>query len=63
MQAFRFLFFFFVRGHQLGGHAPRRLAETVETGDKNHDDFHFMQMSLVIIMRLIFGDGRMTHVS
>ena len=63
MQALRFPFF-------LCAWAPIRrpcsqafLAETVETGYKNHDDFHFMQMSLVMIMRLIFGDGRMTHVS
>ena len=59
MRAFLFLFFF------LCAWAPIRrpcsqafLAETVETGDKNHDDFHFMQMSLVMIMRLIFGDDR-----
>ena len=32
------------------------LAETVETGDKNRDDFHCMQMSFVMSMRLIFGD-------
>ena len=32
------------------------LAETVETGDKNHHDFHCMQMSLVMSMRFIFGD-------
>ena len=24
--------------------------------DKNHDDFYFMQMSLVMSMRFIFGD-------
>ena len=32
------------------------LAETVETGDKNRDDFYCMQMSLVMSMRFIFGD-------
>ena len=32
------------------------LAETVETGDKNRDDFHCMQMSLVMSMWFIFGD-------
>ena len=32
------------------------LAETVETGDKNGDDFRCMQMSLVMSMRFIFGD-------
>ena len=31
------------------------LAETVETGDKNRDDFHCTQMSLLMSMRLIFG--------
>ena len=32
------------------------LTETVETGDKNRDDFHCMQMSLVMSMRFFFGD-------
>ena len=32
------------------------LTETVETGDKIRDDFHCMQMSLVMSMRFIFGD-------
>ena len=32
------------------------LTETVATGDKIRDDFHCMQMSLVISMRFIFGD-------
>ena len=32
------------------------LAETVGTGDQNRDDFHCMQMRLVMSMRLIFGD-------
>ena len=32
------------------------LAETVETGDKNRDDFHFMQMQLVMSMWFIFSD-------
>ena len=31
--------------------------ETVETGDKNRDDFHCMQMSLVMSMRFILGDN------
>ena len=30
--------------------------ETVETGDKNRDDFCCMQMSLSMIMWFIFGD-------
>ena len=32
------------------------LAETVETGDKNRNDSHRMQISLVMSMRYIFGD-------
>jgi len=28
----------------------------METGDKNCDDFYFMQMSLVMSMQFIFGD-------
>ena len=31
------------------------LAATVETGDKNRDDFHCMQMRLVMSMCYIFG--------
>ena len=34
------------------------LTETVETKDKNRDDYHYMQMNLVISMRFIFGDDR-----
>ena len=30
--------------------------ETVETGDENHDDFHCMQISLMISMPFIFDD-------
>ena len=33
------------------------LTETEETGDKNGDDFHCMQMSLVMSIRFIFGDN------
>ena len=29
---------------------------SVETGDKNHDDFRCMQVSLVMSMWFIFGD-------
>ena len=53
MQAFLF-FFGGVCGTLFVGHAF--LAETVETGDKNRDDFHHMEMSLVMSMRYIFGD-------
>ena len=32
--------------------------EAVETGNKNRDDFHCMQVSLVMSMQFIFGyDG------
>ena len=44
--------FLCVCGTLFVGHAF--LAETVETGDKNSDDFHCMQMSLVMSMRFIF---------
>ena len=39
-----------------GGSSHTFLTETMETGDKNHDDFYFMPMSLVMSMRFIFGD-------
>ena len=32
------------------------LVETVETGDKYLDNFHFMQMNLVMSMRFIFAN-------
>ena len=37
---------------------PAFLAKPVETGDKNRDDFHRMEMSLVMRMQFIsyFGD-------
>ena len=35
---------------------PAFLTKTVETGDKNRDDFHCMEISLVMRMRFIFGD-------
>ena len=46
-------FFFRVSVHF---RVPGVLAETVETGDKNRDDFHCVQMSLVMGMRFIFDD-------
>ena len=30
--------------------------ETLETGDKNHEDIHGMQISLVMSMGFIFND-------
>ena len=39
------------------------LTETVETGDKTRDDFHCMQISLVMSMRLISAMTEMTHLS
>jgi len=47
--------FYFVGPSQEGGKLPGDPTETVETGDKNRDDFHCMQMSLVMSMRFIFG--------
>ena len=47
--------FFFVGPLQKGG-SQAFLTETMETGDKNRDDFHYMQMSLVMSMPFIFGD-------
>ena len=50
-------FFFLVFRIQKGGWAPLLfLAATVENGDKNRDDFHCMQMRLVMSMWFIFGD-------
>ena len=41
------------------------LTETVETGDKNRDDFRCMQRSLMVSMWLVFGAAmtEMMHVS
>ena len=39
------------------------LAKTVETGDKNRDDFNCMEMSLVMRMRFFSAMTEMTHVS
>ena len=36
--------------------------ETVETGDKNRDDFHCMQMSLVMSIRFILFLHGSVHV-
>ena len=47
------LLFFFLVGQFVG---PAFLAKTVETGDKNRDDFHSMEMSLVMSMWFILGD-------
>ena len=57
MQAF-FLFFLFSSRSSPNGRpwSQAFLEETLETGDKNHDDFRCMQMSLVMSMRFIFGD-------
>ena len=37
--------------------------EAVETGNKNRDDFHCMQVSLVMSMRFILAMIEMTHAS
>ena len=39
------------------------LSKTVETGDKNRDDFHCMEMSLVMRMQFILAMTEMMHVS
>ena len=55
---FFFLFFFFHVSVPKGSSESQAfLSKTaVETGKKNHDDFHCMQMSLVMSMQFIFGD-------
>ena len=55
---FLFLFFFFHVSVPKGSSESQAfLSKTaVETGKKNHDDFHCMQMSLVMSMQFIFGD-------
>ena len=51
-------FFFFCRSvAKRGACSQAFLTETVETGDKIRDDFHCMQMSLVMSMRFIFGEN------
>ena len=35
----------------------------METGDKNRDDFHCMEMSLVMRMQFILAMTEMMHVS
>ena len=51
-----FLVFFFRSVNSGGSWSQAFLAETVETGDKNRDHFHCLQMSLVMSIRFIFGD-------
>ena len=53
MQAF---FVFVGRRNKRGVSSHAFLTETVETGDKNRDDFHCMQISLVMCMGFICGD-------
>ena len=54
---------FFVGGTLFVGHAF--LAKTMETGDRNRGDFHYMQMRLVMSKQYIFSDEltEMTRVS
>ena len=56
MQAFFCFLCVCVSVPKMGSCSQAFLAETVETGDKNLDDFHCMQTSLVMSMRFIFGD-------
>ena len=51
---FSFYLFFFLLSLNGRPYSQAFLAETVENGDKNRDDFHCMQMSLMISMRFIF---------
>ena len=53
---FFFLFFFVRRAPIRRPCSPAFLAENVETGNKNRDDFHCIQMRLVMSMRLFVGD-------
>ena len=50
--------FFFFRVSVANGRSESQafLAETLETGDNNRDDFFCMQMTLVIRMRFTFDD-------
>ena len=61
MQAF--LLFFRLSVAERGTCSQPLLAETVGTADKKRDDFHCMQMSLVMRMRLFSAMTEMTHVS
>ena len=53
--------FFFVCPSQIGFMLPGVPSVDRETGDKNRDDFHCMQMSLVTGMRFNFGDDWITR--
>ena len=50
--------FFFFRWSSPNGQPWSQvfLVETMETGDKNPDDFHCMQMSLMFSICFTFGD-------
>ena len=50
------VFFFSSVRREKGVGSQAFLTATVETGDKNCDDFHCMQMSLLMSMRFIFGN-------
>ena len=52
------IFFFFSSRSSPNGRPWSQvfLEEILDTGDKNHDDFSCMQMSLLMSMRSIFGD-------
>ena len=49
-------FFFVCVGRNGGPCSQAFLEETLEAGGKNRDDFHCMQMSLVMRMLFNFGD-------
>ena len=49
-------FVFSLVRREKGASSQTFLTETEETGDKNRDEFHFMQMSVVMSTTFIFGD-------
>ena len=61
---FSFSFFFLQVSVPKGSSESQAfLSKTVETGKKNHDDSHCMQMSLVMNMQFIFGDDENNALS
>ena len=56
MQAYLFFIFLCVWAPIRRPCSQAFLAKTLETGDKNRDDFCCVQMSLVMSLQFIFGD-------
>ena len=61
--SFFFFFFFHLSVPKGSSESQAFLSKTVETGKKNHDDFHCMQMSLVMSMQFIFDDDESDALS